>query len=73
MRIRSIVSLADALGDLAYVVYGTAVAYGLDLDPIIREIHRSNMTKEIGEFKPVKGLNYEQPDMGAEVWRQGYK
>lgn len=53
--------IADALGDLIYVTIGTAVAYGLKLDPIVREIHRSNMTKDAGEFKPVKGASFKLP------------
>lgn len=41
-----LVELADGLGDLAYVgEFGTAVAVGIDLEPIQDEIHRSNMTK----------------------------
>jgi predicted HAD superfamily Cof-like phosphohydrolase len=35
----------DALGDLLYVVYGAGLAYGVDLEPVFTEIHRSNMTK----------------------------
>lgn len=37
--------VADALGDLLYVVYGSAVTFGIDMEPIFAEIHRSNMTK----------------------------
>ena len=37
--------VADAIGDLLYVVYGTAVECGIDMYDINREIHRSNMTK----------------------------
>lgn len=40
-----IVGIADALGDLLYIVYGAAVTAGIDLEPIFEEIHRSNMTK----------------------------
>jgi predicted HAD superfamily Cof-like phosphohydrolase len=37
--------VADALGDLAYVVYGAAASFGIDLGVVTDEIHRSNMTK----------------------------
>lgn len=38
--------VADGLGDKHYVGYcGTGVAYGIDMEPIMEEIHRSNMTK----------------------------
>lgn len=37
--------VADALGDLLYVVYGTALEFGIPLDRVMAEIHRSNMTK----------------------------
>ncbi len=39
-------AVADAIGDLLYVVYGTAVACGIDIGPIFDEIQRSNMSKE---------------------------
>lgn len=40
-----IVSIADALGDLLYVVYGAGISCGVDLEPVFNEIHRSNMSK----------------------------
>lgn len=40
-----IVEVADAIADLLYVVYGTAHEYGLPIDAIFAEVHRSNMTK----------------------------
>ena len=42
---RDLIGIADALGDLKYVVEGAAVAYGIDLEPVFNEIHRSNMAK----------------------------
>lgn len=41
----SLVLVADALADLLYVVYGTAVSFGINMQPISDEVHRSNMTK----------------------------
>jgi predicted HAD superfamily Cof-like phosphohydrolase len=43
-----LVGLAKELADLLYVVYGTAVSCGIDLDPVFREVHRSNMSKVNG-------------------------
>lgn len=41
-----LVELADGLGDSAYVAeFGTAIAAGIDLQPIQDIIHASNMTK----------------------------
>lgn len=42
---KDIVKVADALADLLYVVYGAALTYGLDMEPIFREVQRSNMSK----------------------------
>ena len=39
----------DALADIAYVAYGAAVTYGIDFDAALREVHRSNMSKELGK------------------------
>ena len=38
-------TVGDAVADLLYVTYGTAVSCGIDIEPIFREVHRSNMTK----------------------------
>jgi predicted HAD superfamily Cof-like phosphohydrolase len=57
---------ADALADLAYVVYGAALHFGIDLDAVIAEVHRSNMTKTpAGNGKAVKGPGYRSPDLQA--------
>lgn len=37
--------LAHELADVVYVAYGTALVHGFDLDAVIAEIHRANMTK----------------------------
>jgi predicted HAD superfamily Cof-like phosphohydrolase len=39
--------VADGLADLCYVVIGTAVAYGIPLDRVFEEVHRSNMEKAV--------------------------
>lgn len=39
------VKLAKELCDLLYVVLGTGVSLGLDLEKCFKEVHRSNMSK----------------------------
>jgi predicted HAD superfamily Cof-like phosphohydrolase len=46
-----IISVADAIADLLYVVYGAALACGLDMEPIFNEVHRSNMAKVGGVIR----------------------
>lgn len=72
----SLEKIADALGDMVYVIYGTAYAYGFNLDEVVREIHRSNMTKIAdGIFdeggKLLKGPNYDPPRLEDVLWPNG--
>lgn len=53
MNKTDIVAAADALGDLEYVVNGMALGMGINLPDVVREIHRSNMTKLGPEGKPI--------------------
>jgi len=46
--------VAKELADLLYVVYGTAVSCGIDMEPVFREVHRSNMSK-VGGHKRADG------------------
>lgn len=72
--------LAHELADVVYVAYGTALVHGVDLDAVIAEIHRANMTKigPDGEIvrrddgKVLKGEHYEAPDVSAVLRRQGW-
>lgn len=62
------VAVADAIGDLLYVVLGTAISCGIDITQIFHEIHRSNMTKFIdGQRRPdgkwLKGPSYTPPNI----------
>lgn len=41
----ALIEMADALGDMVYVISGTSHAYGFDLGAVLVEIHRSNMSK----------------------------
>lgn len=72
-RARDITGIADGLGDLAYTVLGSGVAAGIDLAPLVREIHQSNMTKDVGQFKPMKGPNFRPPDLRPLLLAQGFK
>jgi len=47
-----IVEIADALADIIYIACGTAVSYGIPLDKIFDEVHRSNMAKLV-DGKPI--------------------
>lgn len=40
-----IVEVADAIGDILYVVYGFADRFGIDADRILDAVHTSNMSK----------------------------
>lgn len=40
-----LVEIADALADIIYIACGTADAYGIDLNKVFEEVHRSNMAK----------------------------
>jgi predicted HAD superfamily Cof-like phosphohydrolase len=47
-------AVAKEMADLLYVVYGTAVSYGINMSPVFQEVHRSNMTK-VGGHKREDG------------------
>jgi len=57
--------IADGLADLLYVVFGTALSYGIPMDEIFAEVHRSNMTKSTEKIngKTVKGDSFEPPQL----------
>ncbi len=62
----NLVKICDGLGDVLYVVYGTAVACGIDMVPIFKEIHRSNMTKTSPSAvvgKAMKGPAFSLPNL----------
>jgi len=40
-----LIEVADALADIIYIACGTAVSYGIPLDELFAEVHRSNMAK----------------------------
>lgn len=68
-----LVNIAQELADMIYVIYGTALTYGFDLDEVVAEVHRANMSKldDDGQVirrddgKVLKGPNYVAPNIGA--------
>jgi predicted HAD superfamily Cof-like phosphohydrolase len=66
--------IARELADVVYVAYGTALAYGVDLDAVVGEVHRANMTKlgldghpVVRDGKVVKGPGFCPPDVAAVI------
>jgi len=67
-----IVEIADALGDMLYILCGTIIEHGLQhkIEEVFDEIQRSNMSKLGEDGKPIyredgkvmKGPNYFKPN-----------
>jgi predicted HAD superfamily Cof-like phosphohydrolase len=63
--------ITKELADLLYVVYGTGVSMGVDLDKAFDLVHQSNMSKLDDDGKPIyredgkvlKSHNYRPPDL----------
>lgn len=70
------VEVADALGDLDYVVEGMRLELGIDGAPIAAEIHRTNMLKSTGpvraDGKKLKPEGWLPPDIRACLVAQGW-
>lgn len=72
-RNNDLVEVADALGDMLYILCGTILEHGLQhkIEEVFEEIQRSNMSKLSEEGKPIyredgkvmKGPNYFRPDI----------
>lgn len=68
-----LVEVADALGDMLYILCGTIIEHGMQdkIEQVFNEIQRSNMTKLGLDGKPIyredgkilKGENYEKPNL----------
>ena len=67
-----LIEIADALGDMLYILCGTIIEHGLQhkIEAVFDEIQRSNMSKLNHDGKPIyredgkvmKGPNYFKPD-----------
>lgn len=70
-----LVEVADALGDLLYILCGTILEHGMQykIEEVFDEIQRSNMSKLDGNGNPIyredgkvlKGPDYFKPDIQA--------
>lgn len=69
-----LVEVADALGDMLYILCGTILEHGMQykIEEVFNEIQRSNMSKLGHDNKPIyredgkvlKGPNYFKPNIG---------
>jgi predicted HAD superfamily Cof-like phosphohydrolase len=67
------VEVADALGDMLYILCGTIISHGMQhkIEEVFDEIHRSNMSKLGKDGKPIyredgkvlKGPDYFKPEL----------
>jgi phosphoribosyl-ATP pyrophosphohydrolase len=72
-RNNDLVEVADALGDMLYILCGTILEHGMQykIEDVFNEIQRSNMSKLDADGKPIyredgkvlKGPNYFKPDI----------
>ena len=70
-----LIEVADALGDMLYILCGTILSHGMQhkISEVFKEIQRSNMSKLGSDGKPIyredgkvlKGPNYFKPDIAA--------
>jgi predicted HAD superfamily Cof-like phosphohydrolase len=64
--------IARELADVVYVTYGTAWAFGIDLDAALAEVHRAAMDKMRAgrrreDGKILKPPGFQPPDMAAAI------
>jgi len=67
IRAGDLVKAIDGLCDLIYVVVGTALEFGIDLEPFFAEVHRTNLAKINGpvreDGKRLKPPGWKPPDI----------
>lgn len=69
--------IADALGDINYVSYGAAICYGIDMEPIEKNIQSSNLSKFIDGYRDehgkwIKGPSYTPVNLKPILKKQGW-
>lgn len=66
------VEFADFLADMLYIVIGTAITYGIPIEDVFKEVHRSNMTKGHAskDHPNYKGIGYSKPDIASILERK---
>lgn len=75
---KDLVEVADAIADCFYILFGTAVEFGIadKMEAVFHEVHRSNMSKLDDEGMPIyredgkvlKGPNYSKPDISSIIY-----
>lgn len=67
---------ADALADIAYVVEGSNIEFGIDGEAVLAEVHRANMAKVGGPISPtgkqLKPEGWKPPDIEGALRAQGW-
>jgi predicted HAD superfamily Cof-like phosphohydrolase len=73
-KANDLVEVADALGDMLYILCGTIIEHGMQhkIEEVFEEIQRSNMSKLGADGEPIyredgkvlKGPNYFKPNIG---------
>lgn len=78
-------AFVDAMADLMYVIEGTAIVFGVDMEPILDEVQRANLSKtpayveakdahhKTATIKPTKPLGWKPPDIEGELKKQGWQ
>ena len=70
----NLADIADAIGDAIYFLLGTAVCYGIDMEPVWQEIHKKNMEKVGGgkraDGKHLKPEGWTPPDIKSIIDKQ---
>ncbi|MGB2339177.1 MAG: hypothetical protein ACPH7I_04760, partial [Flavobacteriaceae bacterium] len=79
MKNKDLIEVADALGDMLYILCGTIITHGMQdvIDEVFEEVQRSNMSKLGSDGKPIyredgkvlKGPNYFKPNI-AKILKQ---